>query len=303
MGIPREEIGPIGVTVLHEGRYLDDADTKHLTVIYAWPRRPNEPAPKSWQPEQPEAVAPNDDPAVNRAIAERYFPDLYTHPKEWPRADPWVLLDRQGKVLKTGRHVFTSGWDVKLYVESLYPGIRTDGFQATTAYGDHGQSGQVGFVWLAADSPVTDPSKADLSKRSNLLLYADIIGEGKTWYSNLLALKFGSPAIGVSEFKNPFGVFHVQFTAADDGADAVQVRVRIQHAPLGPEMAPRPDTGPDGWVPDAAENAWSPETPPVRVRYGESAEVQVTDRDRKTWRLVLHPERLRSAAGAPMASR
>jgi len=129
------------------------------------------------QPEQPVAAGANDDPAVNRAIAEHYFPDLYTFPKEWPRADPWVLFDRRGRVLKTGRRVVMSGRDIQLYIESLYPGIRTDGVQVTTIHGEHGRWADVGFVWLAADSPVTDPSKADLSGRNALLLYADVIGE------------------------------------------------------------------------------------------------------------------------------
>jgi len=43
------------------------------------------------------------------------------------------------------------------------------------------------------------------------------------------------------------------------------------------------------------ETAWSPETPPVRIRYGESAEVQVTDQDHKTWKVALHPDRMQGA--------
>jgi hypothetical protein len=35
-----------------------------------------------------------------------------------------------------------------------------------------GNGADVGFVWLAADSPVTDPSKEDLSGRNALLLSA-----------------------------------------------------------------------------------------------------------------------------------
>jgi beta-lactamase regulating signal transducer with metallopeptidase domain len=282
MGIARERIGPIGTTELFAGHFYDDRDLKSLRVIYAWPRRPNEPEPQPAPPEQPPAAAANDDPAVNRAIAEHYFPDLYTYPKEWPRADPWVLLDRQGKVLKTGRRVAMSGRDVQLYVESLYPGIRTDGFQPTTVHGEHGQWADVGFVWLAADSPVTDPSKADLSGRNALLLYTDVIGEGMARSSELLALKVGSPAVTVCSLKNPFGVVHVQVTAVEIGADAASVRIRVQHAPLRTTAE----------IPDAIQTAWSPESALVRAPYTGSTDVQVIDQNGKTWKIVLHPERL-----------
>jgi beta-lactamase regulating signal transducer with metallopeptidase domain len=286
MGIARERIGPIGTTEIFAGHFMKERDSKSLRVIYAWPRRANEPEPQPFPSEQPAAAAANDDPAVNRAIAEHYFPDLYTYPKEWPRADPWVLLDRQGKVLTTGRRVVMSSRDVQLYVESLYPGIRTDGFQATTIHGEHGQwAPEVNFVWLAADSPVTDPAKADLSGRNALLLYADVIGEGMERPTELLALKAGSPAVTVCSLKNPFGVVHVQIKSVEIGTDAVTIRVRLQHRPL-PATAE---------IPDALERAWSPESAPVRAPYGGSAGVQVTDQNGKTWRIVLHPDRLTGA--------
>jgi beta-lactamase regulating signal transducer with metallopeptidase domain len=283
MGIPSERIGPIGTTEVYAGHFTDDRDLKSLRVTYAWPRRAHEPEPRDEPAEQPPAAGVNDDPKVNRAIAEHYFPDLYTYPKEWPRADPWVLLDRTGKVLATGRRVGMSGRDAQLYVESLYPGMRTDGFQATTIRGEHGQWADVGFVWLAADSPVTDPSKADLSKRNALLLYADVIGEGGIRPTELLALKVGSPAITVCSLKNPFGAVHVEVTALEAAADAATVRIRVQHELLSGTAE----------IPDALETAWSPESGPIRALYGRSTDVQVPDQDGKTWKVVLHPERLR----------
>lgn len=284
MGIASERIGLIGATKLYVGRQ-DDGDLKSLLVVYAWPRRPNEAEPKHEPSEQLAGAGANDDPAVNRSIAEHYFPDLYTYPKEWPRADPWVLLDRQGKVVTTGRRIGMSGHDLQLYLESLYPGMRTDGFQATTVRSEHGQWADVNFLWLAADSPVTDPSKADLSKRNGILLYADVIGEGRMRPTELLALKFGLPAITVCSLKNPFGVVHVQVTATESGTDGVAVRVRVQHEPLRTTAE----------IPDAIETAWSPESAPVRAPYGGSADVQVTDQNGKIWKIVLHPERLGGA--------
>ena len=108
--------------------------------------------------EKAHPAAPNDNPAINRAIAEKYFPNLYTYttPEYESVADFWVLLDREGKVLATGRRYLLSQKDLKLYLESLYPGIKTDGFQPTELKSDHGRSAVVNFMWLAADSPVTD---------------------------------------------------------------------------------------------------------------------------------------------------
>ena len=154
MGIPRERIGPIGKAMLFEGTYEDGLKSERLLVIYAWPRRAGEPAPKPWQPEQAGPAAPNDIPAVNRAIAEKYFPDLYTFtaPKnEWPIADFWVLLDHEGNVRATGRRFAGSRRDLKLYLESLYPGIRTDGFQPVEFKGEHGRWAEVNFMWLTGN--------------------------------------------------------------------------------------------------------------------------------------------------------
>ena len=234
-------------------------------------------------------AAPNDDPAVNRAIAERYFPDLYTFaaPKgEWPVADFWVLLDHEGKVRATGRRFLRSGGDLKLYLESLYPGIRTDGFQPTEFEGVHGRQAVVNFIWLDADSPVTDLSRADLSKRANVALYADISDEESTASTHLIVLKFGLPGIAVSDTQQ----LDLRVIAVDGGPDTVMLRTRIQHVALAPaaefEFA----------KPDAVETAWSGESPPVRVRYGKSVEVRLADQDHKTWKVVLHPDRIEEAS-------
>jgi hypothetical protein len=249
-----------------------------------------EPAPKRWQPEQEGPAAPNDDPAVNRAIAEKYFPDLYTYttPRNESIADFWVLLDREGKVQATGRRYLGSQRDLKLYLEALYPGIRTDGFQPTELRSDHGRPAVVNFTWLAANSPVTDLSKANLSKRSDVALYASISGQGATAETSLVVLRFGSPSVAVCDDKD----LDLQVTATYGGADKVILRVRIQH------VARAQPAEFEFGSPNAVETAWSPESPPLLVRYGESAELQVIDQDHKTWNVALHPDRMRGALSA-----
>jgi hypothetical protein len=246
--------------------------------------RAGEGAPKRWQPHQEGPAAPNDDPAVNRAIAEKYFPNLYTYttPNNESIADFWVLLDREGKVRATGRRYLLSQGDLKLYLESLYPGIRTDGFQATEFKSDHGRPAVVNFTWLAADSPVTDLSKANLSKRGDVVLYANISGDRTTAETTLVVLRFGSPSVAVCDDKD----LDLQVTATDGGAGTVTLRARIQHV-----AQPQPAEFEFG-RPNAVDTAWSPKSPPLRVRYGKSAEVKVTDQDHKTWKVTLYPDRM-----------
>ena len=251
------------------------------------PTRENKSASNRWQPEQEGPAAPNDDPTVNRSIAEKYFPDLYTYatPKNELIADFWVLLDREGKVLATGRRYSLSGMDLKLYLESLYPGIRTDDFQPTELRSDHGRPAVVSFTWLAADSPVTELSKANLSKRGDVALYANIRGDGTTAETTLVVLRFGVASIAVCDEKD----LNLQVTASDGGAGTVILHTRIQH--VAPPQPAQFEFG----KPSAVDSAWSPESAPVRARYGKSVAMNAIDQDHKTWKITLYPDRLQGA--------
>lgn len=241
---------------------------------------------------------------INRGIAEHYFPDLYTASMDWPRADPWVLLDRKGNVLKTGRRVANSGGDTKLYIESMYPGIKTAEFSPETIHPAKIQTSRsdwpyVGFVWLADDSPVTDVSLADLSKRKDLFLYADVNDGGRTTYTQLVAMTLGSPAvINESPYFNPHNIEYIEVTAADAGADAVALRVRSQPLVVGldaQQMAQLVARAADPKIPDPNASEWSSETAPIRVPYGESGQIEMTDPNGHKWSIVLHPARLKRA--------
>lgn len=285
MGVPRQRIGSIGKVMLYEGSYESGLKSKRLLVVYAWPRRVNEPAPQQWHAEQSGPMAPNDDPDVNRAIAEKYFPDLYTYnkPDNELNADFWVLLDHDGHVRATGRQYLASLGDLKFYLESLYPGIRTEGFEPVEFKGNHGRQGVVNFTWLAANSPVTDLSKADLSRRADVVLYAEICGDGITTMTNLITFKFNVPVIAVDDRKD----LDLQVIGSDAGADTVMLRARIQRVPHASPAEFQWGT------PAAVEANWSAEAPPVRVRYGEFFEMQMIDQDHKTWKVSLHPDHMR----------
>jgi hypothetical protein len=282
LGVPSDQIGLVGVTSITKGHFKDDPDARAIPVVYAWPRRPNEPGAHFEVFDRGAPTAPNDNRTADRLLAEHYFPDIYTHPQEWPRADPWILLDRQGKVLTSGRRVVNSGSDIKLNIESLYPGIKTDRLQITTLYGPRGQRPDISFVWLAADSPVTDPTKADFSRQPDVLIYADVTAEGQTFYSQLLALNFGSSGTTQCALRNPYGVVWLHVSVDQGDSAAATVRIRGQHLPL-----PAGES-----IPGPVETAWSQESPPVRAVYGGSSDAEVTDADGRKWDIVLHADRL-----------
>ncbi len=275
--------GSTGATRIYVRAYLP----KPVSTGDAALSKDNGSASNHWQFEQEGPAAPNDDPAVNRAIAEKYFPDLYTYatPKNELIADFWVLLDREGKVLATGRRYSLGQMDLRLYIESLYPGIRTDGFQPVELGSDHGRPAVVNFMWLAADSPITDLSKADLSKRGDVALYANISGDGTTGETTLAVLRFGIASIAVCDDKD----LNLQVTASDGGAGTVILRTRIQR------VAPPQPAEFEFGRPSAVASAWSPESAPVRVRYGKTVEAKVADQDHKTWKVTFHPDRLHGA--------
>jgi hypothetical protein len=287
LGIRRERVGPVDKVMLYEGAYEGRFKSERLLLVYAWPRRPGEPPPKPWHPWQSGPMAPNDNLAVDRAIAEKYFPDLYTFskPENEADADFWVLLDREGHVRATGRRYIASAGELKAYVESLYPGIRTEGFGGAEFKGDHYRIAVVNFTWLAPDSPITDLSQADLSKRGDVALYAEITGDGGTNETNLVVFMFGSSAMTVDDSRDLF----VEVTGRGGGADAVALRARIQHVVRTSTTAFATE------MPHSLEKNWSLETPPIRIRYGDSAVVQLTDQDHKTWKVSLYPDRLRGA--------
>ena len=155
--------------------------------------------------------------------------------------------------------------------------------------GPQGQEADVSFVWLAADSPVTDPAKADFSKQPDVLINADVTFGGKTFYTQMLALNFGSSGVTQCALRNPFGVVYLQLAVAESDTDAAAVRIRAQHLPLPDSEA----------IPDADATAWSPQSAPVRALYNApSAPIEITDANGNRWTVVLHTDRLKHMAPA-----
>ena len=100
-----------------------------------------------------------DSRTVDREIFRRYFPLAAT--SRIPAGQrPWVLLDREGHVLRSGQEpVESSAWNRTL--ESRFSGIKTQGITVTPITDDAGepvqdsagQEVQLICAWLAPDSP------------------------------------------------------------------------------------------------------------------------------------------------------
>ena len=95
------------------------------------------------------AVARVRDPARDRAIVAHYFPEAFRGPLD--QQPFWVLLDRHGHVLQTGRHFSGDEAVLRAYLESRIPGARIDEWQATTLSEGGGRTVTVTFAWVAGD--------------------------------------------------------------------------------------------------------------------------------------------------------
>ena len=100
-----------------------------------------------------------DSRAVDRDIFRRYFP-LAAQNGVPAGQQPWVLLDREGHVLRSGQEpVESSTWNRTL--ESRFPGIKTQSITVTPLTNDMGEPTvdaagrelQLHSVWLAPGSP------------------------------------------------------------------------------------------------------------------------------------------------------
>ena len=100
-----------------------------------------------------------DNRAVDREIFRRHFPQAAKNGVP-AGLQPWVLLDREGHVLRSGQEkVVPSEWNRTL--ETRFPGIKTQGITVTPITDDAGEpvidgAGkdlQLNSVWLAPGSP------------------------------------------------------------------------------------------------------------------------------------------------------
>lgn len=89
------------------------------------------------------------DQAADRAFVHRYFPEAFRGPAQGQPI--WVLLDRHGRVLQSGRYRAADATALRAYLEGRIPGVRIGELQATTVNDGGGRSVDMTFAWVAVD--------------------------------------------------------------------------------------------------------------------------------------------------------
>src|SRR5690349_2513582 len=83
------------------------------------------------------------------AFVQRYFPDVWQKGANLAGAKLWLLFDRDGNVVDTGR----AGADEPL---ARHPGIVISEGRTTQVRTEDDVAAEVTFRWLGADSPAID---------------------------------------------------------------------------------------------------------------------------------------------------
>lgn len=144
-GVAKEELGWIAVQGV-------ESKANKMLVVFSYRKVPNSNYP-------PAGLFP-DSSAVDRAIVTRFFPDVMEHGIAAGEG-LWVLLDRDGNVLRTGREPFDTK-NLETLLESRYRGIKISAVTVTPVTRDDAQhvkntSGddvQLHCLWLDEASPL-----------------------------------------------------------------------------------------------------------------------------------------------------
>lgn len=165
LGLSPEQFGHRGRTFnspdpLRVSHYLN---TPNLEILYAWPRRADDPPDvalqsnavfkevhKKWSAET-ESQAPDD------VFLKRYFRDIWYNVSEAQSAKLLVLLDRAGQVCDTGRLPMevTEMEQQKLF-EDRYPSARIRFDYSSGAQTANGTAADLNYFWLDDDSRVKE---------------------------------------------------------------------------------------------------------------------------------------------------
>jgi len=173
-------------------------------------------------------------------------------------------------------------------IEARFPGIKVSASTEPTlnnvdclgATPAERQRLHVLCVWLAADSPITDQSKVDLSRRPDVFLAAELETDLGAHIRMPVSLNFGTWAAwyGVDcTIYRLLGPCDLRFAAHDGGGNQVELTVGQQ-------------------LPGEQDITLVPEGT-VRVNYGGEETVRFTDREGHSLRIKLRPIRLGLTSG------
>ena len=269
---------------------------RRIIIGYAWPRRTDDAPDDSPQPhavlreraDQAWTGVIKTDDADDRAIVERYFSDDASRIPLRAGERRWILFGRDGRVWAIGRGFDEGSRLLTGEIEARFPGIKVSASTQPTlnnvnclgATPAERQRLHVLCVWLAADSPITDQSKVDLSRRPDVFLAAELETDLGAHIRMPVSLNFGTWAAwyGVDcTIYRLLGPCDLRFAAHDGGGNQVELTVG-QQSPGEKDIT---------LVPEGT----------VRVSYGGEETVRFTDREGHSLRIKLRPIRLGLTSG------
>jgi hypothetical protein len=163
LGLTAEQFGHRGRTFnapdpLQLSRY---PNAPHLEIIYAWPRRTDDPPDVALQSnavfrEVFERRSREIDSQVpDEVVLQRFFPDIWENAPAKVSEGLWILLDQQGEVCETGRSPGTST-EIEKPLEARYPSARIKQEYGVGAKTANGNTTDLHYFRLDDDSTVKD---------------------------------------------------------------------------------------------------------------------------------------------------
>lgn len=140
LGLRPDQLGQMGFTFLQEGG-------RDLIVHYAWPRRRGEPLGGDI-PNDGQAFRASFAEADVHAVVEHYLPGAFKDAASREGGVPWLLLDPQGEVVKSG---YAPSSLPLVVIAKANPGARVDYYMSVMVKGNAGENppDQVVLGWLA----------------------------------------------------------------------------------------------------------------------------------------------------------
>lgn len=216
--------------------------------------------------------------AVQRALVERYFPQVATESPQ-PHELLWVLLNEEGEVVRTGRSA-SNPEALSASIPNLVPGADVL-VRRTKPVGQllgrdvldvQRQPVLVSFLWS------TVAGSEDTRSEFDVLVDSNVYRNGKLVTSNPLSLRFGERWI-----EEVADALRVETSAVDMGGDIVEFRMRLFARSQSKDIEFA-----DPWEP-AME-------PTIHIRYGMEGTIELGIRypenpEGTIWRIELKPRR------------
>ncbi|MGC4092005.1 MAG: M56 family metallopeptidase [Polyangiaceae bacterium] len=262
LGVNADEIGRVGLSGVPTSFVRADGKPFNVPVTYVMPLE------RGQQPVATEVA----DYAVNQQIAARYFPEQMRDGAEGQQL--WVLLEESGAVLATGVTRLPST-AIGMMVMFKNPGLQIAAGISGKVRASNGQALGMYFVWARGKSLTNLPART--TQLADVVVGVTAkVGLASTAGSDAgsaLPLKFGQA--GSSSIS---GLMRIEATATQVNADEVELRLKLQPV--------------DSQAEAIAGDPWPKDGPFLRIKYGSSSELELSNGTQQPLHLVFTAERI-----------